>query len=71
MSQIMEMYRTMGIRPSVYEFGTNIEKDLKDRFMAIDEIAEYNQLKVINAMQKNRVDVSCFHYAILIMAVMF
>ena len=30
MSQIMEMYRTMGIRPSVYEFGTNIEKELKE-----------------------------------------
>ena len=29
MSQIMDMYRTMGIRPSVYEFGTNIEKELK------------------------------------------
>ena len=41
MSQIMEMYRTMGIRPAVYEFGTNIEKELKDRFMTIDEIAEY------------------------------
>lgn len=63
MSQIMEMYTTMGIRPSVYEFGTNIEKELKERFMTIDEIAEYNQLKVINAMQKNRVDVSCFSYA--------
>ena len=63
MSQIKEMYRTMGIRPSVYEFGTNIENELKTRFMSIDEIAEYNQLKVINAMQKNRVDVSCFNYA--------
>ncbi len=63
MSQIMDMYRTMGIRPSVYEFGTAIEQELKTRFMTIDEIAEYNQLKVINAMQKNRVDVSCFQYA--------
>ena len=30
MSQIMDMYRTMGIRPSVYEFGTAIEKELKE-----------------------------------------
>ena len=30
MSQIMEMYRTMGIRPAVYEFGTNIEKELNN-----------------------------------------
>ena len=41
----------------------NIEKNLKDRFEKIDEIAEYNQLKVIKAMQDNRVSVGCFNYA--------
>jgi len=63
MLQISEMYREMGIRNSVFEFGTAIENELKERFDAIDKIAEYNQLKVIHAMQKNRVDVSCFNYA--------
>ena len=29
----------------------------------IDEIAEYNQLKVIKAMQDNRVSAGCFNYA--------
>lgn len=63
MLQVSEMYREMGIRNSVFEFGTNIENELKERFDAIDKVAEYNQLKVIRAMQKNRVDVSCFNYA--------
>lgn len=63
MLQVSEMYREMGIRNSVFEFGTKIENELKERFDAIDKVAEYNQLKVIRAMQKNRVDVSCFNYA--------
>ena len=53
----------MGIRETVLSFGKNIEKNLKDRFEKIDEIAEYNQLKVIKAMQDNRVSVGCFNYA--------
>ena len=35
----------------------------KERFAAIDEAAEYNQLKVIHAMQKSQVGEGCFHYA--------
>ena len=53
----------MGIRETVLSFGKNIEKNLKDRFEKIDEIAEYNQLKVIKAMQENRVSAGCFNYA--------
>ena len=45
------IYNEMGIRETVLSFGKNIEKNLKDRFEKIDEIAEYNQLKVIKAMQ--------------------
>lgn len=63
MSAIEEMYREMGIRPSVLRLGKEIEEQLKDRFAEIDEIAEYNQLKVIHAMQKNRVSAACFEYA--------
>ena len=57
------IYNEMGIRETVLSFGKNIEKNLKDRFEKIDEIAEYNQLKVIKAMQDNRVSVGCFNYA--------
>lgn len=63
MSAIAEMYRQMGIRPSVVNLGTQIEENLKSRWKEIDETAEYNQLKVIHAMQKNRVSEACFHFA--------
>src|SRR5699024_8914917 len=36
---------------------------LKERFRAIDETAEYNQLKVSRAMQENRDSEACFQYA--------
>lgn len=62
MPDMHNIYREIGIRRSVLDFGNQIERSLKDRFAAIDEMAEYNQLKVIHAMQKNRVNVSCFNY---------
>lgn len=60
---IRNLYQEMGIRPSVLEFGSDIEDNLKERFEAIDKTAEYNQLKVIKAMQDNRVNADCFHFA--------
>ena len=50
----------MGISPAVYEYGERTIADLRDRFGAIDQIAEYNQAKVIRAMQKHRVSAACF-----------
>ena len=50
-----EMYLKAGISQKVLDFCKEIEEDLKPRFNAIDEVAEYNQLKVIMAMQKNQV----------------
>ena len=54
-TQIKSMYETLGISEEVYQFGQKIERQLKERFDEIDDTAEYNQLKVIYAMQKNRV----------------
>ena len=56
-----EMYQKMGIDNDVYTYGQKIAEELKERFAAIDETAEYNQLKVLHAMQKNRV--SDIHFA--------
>lgn len=56
-----EQYETLGISREVYEFGEKIEDSLKERFAAIDATAEYNQLKVIKAMQDNRVSAECFN----------
>ena len=50
-----EMYEEMGIEKSVFQFGERILKELKPRFEALDETAAFNQMKVIQAMQKNRV----------------
>ena len=57
---IEEMYRSLGVCPEVYSFGEEILAGLKERFEAIDRTAEYNQAKVIGAMQKNRVSAQCF-----------
>ena len=61
MSTMNEIYTTLGISPAVYEYGEKILAGLKERFERIDETAEYNQLKVINAMQKARVSAECFN----------
>ena len=63
MSQIEEMYKELGISREVLDFGLAIESGLKERFDRIDQIAEYNQLKVIKAMQENKVRAGCFNYA--------
>ncbi len=54
-----EIYEALGIRKKVYESGEKICKDLKPRFEKIDETAEYNQLKIINAMHECRVSEAC------------
>ena len=55
------MYSTLGISKEVFAFGTKIEEELKERFAKIDEIAEYNQLKVIHAMQASKVSEACLY----------
>ena len=54
------MYSKLGICNKVLDFCENVIDELKDRFQAIDETAEYNQCKVIKAMQNNRVNAACF-----------
>lgn len=55
-----EMYEQLGISSEVYDFGVQIEASLKERFQKFDEVAEYNQMKVLLAMQKNKVNADCF-----------
>lgn len=54
------MYEQLGISSEVYDFGVQIEASLKERFQKFDEVAEYNQMKVLLAMQKNKVNADCF-----------
>jgi len=49
------LYNSLGISERVLLYVTQIEKSLERRFQKIDEIGEINQLKVLKAMQDNRV----------------
>ncbi len=55
-----EIYRELGIGSKVYEYGLAQEEKLRERFLRIDRTAEYNQLKVIKAMQDWKVGAECF-----------
>ncbi len=59
--EIDSIYKELGISRKVLDFGTKIEGKLKARFEEIDKNAEFNQMKVIKAMQDNRV--SDIHFA--------
>ena len=60
MEELEELYQQMGISPAVYNYGEKVIASLRERFDAIDQIAEHNQAKVVAAMQKNRVSAACF-----------
>ena len=60
MEQLLELYQTMGISPAVYAYGEEAIARLQDRFAVIDQVAEHNQVKVLWAMQKNKVSAACF-----------
>lgn len=56
---LQKQYEKMGIREEIWRIGQDIEKKLEDAFRRIDEIAEYNQLKVLNAMRQCKVSEAC------------
>ena len=60
MEELIEFYQQMGVSPAVYAYGEAALEKLAERFAQIDKIAEYNQAKVLAAMQKNRVSAACF-----------
>lgn len=59
MIELNKQYERFGISEDVYRFGESILNSLEPRFKQIDEIAEYNQLKVIRAMQECNVSEAC------------
>ena len=56
-----EVFRSFGLSDETIALGEKYEAELKERFEEIDKTAEYNQLKVIKAMQENRL--SDIHFA--------
>ena len=57
---MQDMYSVFGIAEGVKAVCENALENLKETFKSIDEIAEYNQCKVLSAMQKNRVAATHF-----------
>lgn len=56
------IYKQLGISEEVLRYGQKTEEHLRERFQQFDMTAEYNQMKVIHAMQKNKVSEACFNY---------
>ena len=56
---LLEAYARMGISKEAYEYGSRIWDSLQERFQDVDRNAEYNQLKVIRAMQECQVSEAC------------
>ncbi len=54
------IFKGIGISDEVFALGEETLSKISDRFAKIDTMAEYNQVKVICAMQKNRVSAACF-----------
>ena len=63
LQKLNDMYRDMGISDAVLRVGMHLEEELEERFQGFDANAEYNQLKVVHAMQKNKVSAESFNYA--------
>ena len=56
---LRKQYEALGVTAPVYEYGVKILEKLEERFREIDRTAEYNQLRVIRAMQECRVSEAC------------
>lgn len=56
---LFNIYQNMGISKKVYDFGEQVLAELKERFEEIDTVAEYNQCKVVKAMQDSKVSEAC------------
>lgn len=59
MIELSKQYEQFGISEAVCRFGEEILVSLAPRFTQIDENAEFNQLKVISAMQEAGVSEAC------------
>ena len=57
---LKKVYESMGISAQVFELAQKKEAELKERFDAIDRMAEANQLKVLHAMQENKLQEAHF-----------
>ena len=61
MTDTNSIYNRLGVSDQVLRFSQEVLEGLTDQFRHIDQVAEFNQAKVIAAMQKNRVNATHFN----------
>ena len=49
------MYKKLGIKQEIIELSEKVEQELQEEFKKIDKIKEYNSIKVLKAMQENKI----------------
>lgn len=59
--ELNKIYGQLNIDIKILDYCSEIEETLRERFQEIDKVAEYNQLKVLKAMQENKL--SDIHFA--------
>lgn len=59
-SNLEALYKSLGISKEVLELGMEAEDKLKSRFQSIDYAAEYNQLKILNALREHKISEAHF-----------
>ena len=60
MTELLQLYESMGLSAAVCRRGEQVLERLEGRFKAIDRRAEYNQAKVLAAMQRSRIGANHF-----------
>lgn len=60
-TDLTAQYENLGIGSQVLTFSAPVLEELAERFAQIDEIAEYNQLRVIKALQEAHVGTPCLY----------
>ena len=58
--ELFSIYRQLGLSENVWHLGEKISAELQERFREIDTTAEYNQAKVLAAMQDCRIGANHF-----------
>ena len=58
--ELFSIYRQLGLSENVWHLGEKISAELQERFQEIDTTAEYNQAKVLAAMQDCRIGANHF-----------
>ena len=57
---LFSIYRQLGLSQRVWDLGREVADGLRERFREIDAVAEFNQAKVLLAMQESRIGANHF-----------